>query len=188
MNVMSVLIVGLGNPGQEYAHTRHNAGFLAVDALAEALQEKWKTNTAAKAEVIETRYFDTKLVLAKPQTFMNLSGDAVAKLAQAFHIAVNDIWIVSDDVALPLGTLRIRTGGSAGGHNGLKSIIERLGSEGFVRFRIGVNEPPARVPLENYVVEKFTKTELKTLEPVIHKTREMILKSLAEGIHDTSLS
>jgi peptidyl-tRNA hydrolase, PTH1 family len=185
---MPVLIVGLGNPGKDYAATRHNAGFLALDALAEALQEKWKIDKTSKVEVIETRYFDDKLVLAKPQTFMNLSGDSVAKLARAFHIEPKDIWIVSDDVALPLGTLRIRKGGSAGGHNGLKSIIERLGTEDFVRFRIGVNEPPANVPLENYVVEKFTKAEFKALLGVIEKTRETILKSVAEGITETSLS
>ena len=184
---MSILIVGLGNPGKEYAATRHNAGFLALDALAEALQEKWKVDKASKSEVIETRYFDKKLILAKPQTFMNLSGDALGKLVQAFHVAVTDVWVVSDDVALSLGTLRVRTGGSAGGHNGLKSIIERLGSEDFVRFRIGINEPPANVPLENYVVQKFSKSELKTLKPVIERTREQILRSIAEGVNDVTV-
>ena len=184
---MSILIVGLGNPGKEYAATRHNAGFLAVDALAEALQEKWKDNKAAKAEVIETRYFDKKIVLAKPQTFMNLSGHTVASLVGKFQIDPQDVWIVSDDVALSLGTIRIRKGGSAGGHNGLKSVIEKLGNENFVRFRIGVNEPPANIPLENYVVQKFSKTELTTLKKVIEKTRELILKSIAEGVTDTSI-
>ncbi len=184
---MSLLIVGLGNPGKEYLQTRHNAGFLAVEALAEALQEKWKVDKASKAAVIETRYFDKKIVLAKPQTFMNLSGQSVASLMGKFQIKAEDVWIVSDDVALPLGTLRVRSGGSAGGHNGLKSVIEKLGSEDFVRFRIGVNEPPANIPLENYVVQKFSKTELKALATVIEKTREVILKSIAEGVADTSL-
>jgi PTH1 family peptidyl-tRNA hydrolase len=184
---MSVLIVGLGNPGKEYAQTRHNAGFLAVDALAEALQEKWKVDKAAKAEVIETRYFDKKVILAKPQTFMNLSGQSVASLVGKFQINPVEVWIVSDDVALTLGTLRVRTGGSAGGHNGLKSIIEKLGREDFIRFRIGVNEPPANIPLESYVVQKFGKTEVKTVKNVIEKTREVILKSLAAGVQDTSL-
>jgi PTH1 family peptidyl-tRNA hydrolase len=184
---MSLLIVGLGNPGKEYLQTRHNAGFLALDALAEALQEKWKVDKTAKAEVIETRYFDKKIVLAKPQTFMNLSGQSVASLMGKFQIKPEDVWIVSDDVALPLGTLRIRKGGSAGGHNGLKSIIEKLGSEDFVRFRIGVNEPPANIPLENYVVQKFSKSELKPLGTIIEKTRELLLKSIAEGVSDTSI-
>lgn len=179
--------MGLGNPGKEYAHTRHNAGFLAVDALAEALQEKWKLNKVAKAEVIETRYFDQKIILAKPQTFMNLSGASVAGLVGKYKIKPENVWVISDDVALSLGTLRVRKGGSAGGHNGLKSIIEKLGQEDFVRFRIGVNEPPANIPLENYVVQKFAKNELKTLEQVIEKTREVILKGLAEGVTDTSV-
>ena len=185
---MSLLIVGLGNPGKEYTGTRHNTGFLAVEALAAALQEKWKLDKAAKAEVIETRYFDTKIILAKPQTFMNLSGQSVASLMRTFNVAVEDVWIVSDDVALPLGTLRIRKGGSAGGHNGLKSVIEQLGSENCVRFRLGVNEPPAKLPLENYVLQKFSKSELKTLGKVIEKTRELILKSIAEGVADTSVT
>lgn len=184
---MSILIVGLGNPGKEYAQTRHNAGFLAVDALAEALQEKWKVDKTAKAEVVETRYFDNKLILAKPQTFMNLSGQSVASLMGKFQVEPQDVWIVSDDVALPLGTLRIRKGGSAGGHNGLKSVIEKLGNESFVRFRIGVNEPPANIPLENYVVQKFSKDEFKKLSSVIEKTREIILKSISEGVSDTSM-
>ncbi|MEK7183324.1 MAG: aminoacyl-tRNA hydrolase, partial [Patescibacteria group bacterium] len=176
---MSLLIVGLGNPGKEYINTRHNAGFLALDALAEALQEKWKLNKTAKAEVIETRYFDKKIILAKPQTFMNLSGHSVASLVGKYQVNPQDVWIVSDDAVLPLGTLRVRTGGSAGGHNGLKSIIEKLKREDFVRFRIGVNEPPANIPLENYVVQKFSKSELKKLATVIEKTREIILKSIA---------
>lgn len=185
---MRLLIIGLGNPGKEYLQTRHNAGFLVVEALAQALQEKWKVDKASKAEVIETRYFDKKIILAKPQTFMNLSGQSVASLMGKFQIKPEDIWIVSDDVALALGTLRVRTGGSAGGHNGLKSIIEKLGSENFVRFRIGVNEPPANIPLENYVVQKFSKSELKTLTTIIQKTQEVILKSIAQGATESSLT
>ena len=184
---MSVLIVGLGNPGKEYAQTRHNAGFMVVDALAVALQANWKLDKSAKAEVIETTYFDQKIILAKPQTFMNLSGQSVNTLAAKFHVEPQHVWIVSDDVALPLGTLRTRTGGSAGGHNGLKSIIEKLGYENFIRFRIGVNEPPANIPLENYVVQKFAKAEEEKLKQVIEKARELVLKSLASGISDTSL-
>lgn len=185
---MSILIVGLGNPGKEYAQTRHNAGFLALDALAEALQEKWKVDKASKADVIETRYFDKKLILAKPQTFMNLSGQSVFSLMKKFNIETHSVWIVSDDVALSLGTLRVRTGGSAGGHNGLKSVIERLNSEDFVRLRIGIDEPPTSMPLENYVVQKFSRSELKKLAAVIEKTREVILKSIAEGVSDVTLS
>lgn len=184
---MSLLIVGLGNPGKDYAYTRHNAGFLALDSVADGLQVKWKLDKSAHAQVIETSYFDTKLVLAKPQTFMNLSGQSVMNLAAKFHISPEHIWVLSDDVALPLGTIRIRRGGSAGGHNGLKSIIEKLGSENFVRVRIGVTEPPAHVPLENYVVQKFSKPELAKLADVIIKVRELLFKQVAEGVTETSI-
>ncbi|MDQ5952277.1 MAG: peptidyl-tRNA hydrolase, family [Patescibacteria group bacterium] len=184
---MSLLIVGLGNPGKEYVNTRHNAGFLALDALAGALQESWKLNKSAKAEVIETRYFDKKIILAKPQTFMNLSGQSVTSLANKFGIDPQNVWVVSDDVALPLGTLRVRKGGSAGGHNGLKSIMEKLGTDEFVRFRIGVNEPPANIPLENYVLQKFSKAESGSLKNILAKTQETLLHALANGVEDTSV-
>jgi len=184
---MSVLIVGLGNPGKDYAQTRHNAGFLAIDSLATALQGKWTTDKRSKAEIIETRYFDRKVILAKPQTFMNLSGQSVASLMASFKVAVTNIWVISDDVALPLGTIRVRTGGSAGGHNGLKSIIESLGSENFVRVKLGVSEPPANIPLENYVLQKFSKPELAHLNKVIAATQELALHNLAAGVTDTSI-
>ncbi len=185
---MAILIVGLGNPGKEYENTRHNAGFLALDSLAEALQEKWGVDKPAKSEVIETRYFDKKLILAKPQTFMNLSGQSVASLMSKFKVEINEVWIVSDEVVLPVGTIRVRKDGSAGGHNGLKSIIESLGSESFVRFRIGVGPQPENIPLENFVLQKFSKTELKHLDQAILKTRELVLKAVAEGVSDLSVT
>jgi peptidyl-tRNA hydrolase, PTH1 family len=183
---MPILIVGLGNPGDEYTRTRHNAGFLAIDSLAEALQEKWKLDKPAQAEVIETQYFNTKIILAKPQTFMNLSGKSVASLAHRFQISPEHVWIISDDVALPLGTVRVRSEGSAGGHNGLKSVIESLSSENFVRFRIGVNPPPENIPLEKYVLQKFSKAEQDVLQNVIIKTRELVLNSVSKGVANTS--
>lgn len=184
---MSILIVGLGNPGKEYVHTRHNAGFLAVDNLADALQEHWKLDKRAQAEIIETRYFDQKIILAKPQTFMNLSGTSVASLSHHFQIPSENIWVISDDVALPLGTVRVRRDGSAGGHNGLKSIIESLGQENFVRFRLGVNPPPENIPLEKYVLQKFSPAEQDSLKQVVQKTRELIFRSIAEGVVNISV-
>ncbi len=184
---MSVLIVGLGNPGKTYDHTRHSVGFLVLDSLASELKETWHDHQIAQALMIETNYSHQKVILAKPQTFMNLSGEAVAELARAFHIEAANIWIVSDDVALPLGSLRVRTGGSAGGHNGLKSIIDSLGQENFARFRIGVGGPPVDVPLENYVLQKFPKAEHELLTKVIKQTRDEILRCLTAGLIDTSL-
>lgn len=184
---MPILIVGLGNPGKDYAQTRHNAGFLAVDKLADALQEHWKLDKLAQAEMIETNYFDEKIILAKPQTFMNLSGKSVASLSHRFQVPLENIWVVSDDVALPLGTIRVRRDGSAGGHNGLKSIIESLGGEQFARYRIGVNPPPDNIPLEKYVLQKFSKDELNTLHQALIKTQELIFKSISEGVVNTSI-
>lgn len=185
---MSILIIGLGNPGKNYAQTRHNAGFMAVDALAKVLLTKWKFNKSAQAEICETRYLDKKIILAKPQTFMNLSGTSVASLVNKYKLTSTEVWVISDDVALPLGTLRVRAGGSAGGHNGLKSIIDTLGTHAFVRFRLGIDAPPAKIPLDAYVVKKFSQDERKTLTTVIEKTCEVILQCIAEGVRDTSVS
>ncbi|MFZ2681877.1 MAG: aminoacyl-tRNA hydrolase [Patescibacteria group bacterium] len=184
---MPLLIVGLGNPGKDYINTRHNAGFLAVDALATALQARWKLDKAAHSDVIETTYFDQKIILAKPQTFMNLSGVAVAHLMRKFKLTPDQVWIIADDIALPLGTIRLRTGGSAGGHNGLKSIIEKLATENFVRLKLGIDSPPANIPLENYVIQTFSKAEQTSLIEVIHRAKELILHSIAHGPADISV-
>src|SRR3989344_2597173 len=146
---MTHLIVGLGNPGTKYAQTRHNAGFLAVDALAGELEAGMKKKFLLPVEMGETTIAGEKVVLAKPTTFMNLSGKAVAALARKFRVTPERIIVISDDVALPLGTVRVRVGGSAGGHNGLKSISDMIG-ENFTRVRIGVNAPPPNIPLEAY--------------------------------------
>lgn len=185
---MNILIVGLGNPGKQYDKTRHNAGFMALQSVAEALEAKgWKLNKAARAEVTEAHYADRKVILAQPQTFMNLSGETVASLCGAYHVEPQNVWVVSDDTALPLGTVRIRVGGSAGGHNGLKSIIEHIG-EDFTRFRIGVGPQPEHVPLEDFVLQKFSAEEVTTLKASILKVREALLSSLTHGVTETSLT
>ena len=184
----AILIVGLGNPGKQYEKTRHNAGFMVLDSLAKVLEEKaWKLNKQARAEVLETRQSDRKLILVKPQTFMNLSGEAVASLASSYKVEPRNTWVVSDDTALPLGTVRVRVGGSAGGHNGLKSLIEHIG-EGFVRFRLGVGPQPEHIPLEDFVLQAFSKTETAVLKESVSKTRDIILHSLTNGVEQTSLS
>jgi PTH1 family peptidyl-tRNA hydrolase len=185
---MSILIAGLGNPGKEYAKTRHNVGFLVLDALAQGLQERWKADKATAAEVIETHYFDTKLILVKPQTFMNLSGQSIQALVNKFKIAPADVWVVADDATLPLGTLRVRSSGSSGGHNGLKSVIESLATDTFVRFKIGVDAPPDAVPLDTYVLQAFPKSQLELLTKSISKTKETLLNFVAKGVTDTSIT
>ena len=135
------LIVGLGNPGLSYKKTRHNAGFQALDALAERLGVRVKTKGFSSLYG-EGRIGNERVVLMKPQTYMNLSGQAVSQAARFYRIPPEHVLVVSDEVSLPIGKLRIRTKGSAGGHNGLKSIIAQLGTEDFPRIRLGVGAPP----------------------------------------------
>lgn len=150
MNRMALLIVGLGNPGKEYARTRHNAGFLAIDAL---LQE-WHLEPTTT--LLETNLNGQKIIFLKPDRFMNRSGEQVAEVANRFHIEPKDIVVVYDEATLPFGTVRTRVGGSAGGHNGIKSIIERLGTDTFNRVRIGIGEAPDQRPLEDWVLSTFS--------------------------------
>ena len=134
------LVAGLGNPGKEYEHTRHNMGFDVIDELA----RRWSVNvwkTDMKAEIASVVRFGEKILLVKPLTYMNLSGDAVGAIANYYKIPAEDIYIICDDLDLPAGKTRIRKKGSAGGHNGIKSLIAGLHTEEFVRFRIGVGHP-----------------------------------------------
>lgn len=134
------LIVGLGNPGEKYARTRHNLGFLALDLLAE--RQKLKINRIKyKALVAETEFGGARCLLMKPQTYMNLSGESVGEAARFYKIPADHVVVISDDISLPVGKLRIRTGGSAGGHNGLKNIIQHLGTDQFPRIKVGVGAP-----------------------------------------------
>ena len=134
------LIVGLGNPGQKYEHTRHNMGFLTVDLLAERLNVKLNKVKFKSAYNI-VRFAGQKCLVMKPQTYMNLSGEAVGEAARFYKIPADHVVVISDDISLPVGKLRIRTGGSAGGHNGLKNIIQHLGTDQFPRIKVGVGAP-----------------------------------------------
>lgn len=145
------LIVGLGNPGDEYADTRHNAGFRVVDAFAEEVGATyWKSQCGA---LVATKERDRRLlVLAKPQTYMNLSGSAVAQLMKAHDVAVDHLVVVHDELDIPAGTIRVKSGGGHGGHNGLRSIFDKCGSRDFVRVRIGIGRPPGRMDAADYVL------------------------------------
>lgn len=182
MSMESILVIGLGNPGDKYARTRHNAGFLAIDALGKKLGITLKKNADFHAEVGEGNVDGIKVVLAKPQTFMNESGSAVAALRDFFHAIPKNIWLITDDVALPLGTLRMRDEGSAGGHNGLKSVIATLDTELFPRFKIGVDAPPQNVPLEAWVLSRFSDDEMVMLKEVITQTVEAVMDALKDGV------
>lgn len=175
------LVVGLGNPGGEYDETRHNAGFLAVDALARRLHRFSGWRRAGAMVRGEGRAGRHDVALAKPQTFMNRSGEAVrALLAEGF--AAGELLVVCDDVYLPLGRVRLRAGGGTGGHQGLESILDAIGTGEFSRLRIGVGPAPASAELPGYVLAPFTPEERARLPGVIDAAAGAAYDAVAEGI------
>lgn len=147
------LIVGLGNPGEEYAHTRHNAGFDAVDVLAEQLDARyWKTECGALCAHVE--HGGQALILAKPQSFMNKSGGPVSKLAAEYGVAADHVVVIHDELDIDPGTIRVKLGGGLAGHNGLRSINEKLGTRDWYRIRIGIGRPPGRMSVTDWVLSR----------------------------------
>ena len=176
------LVVGLGNPGSEYRDTRHNVGFLVADELAHRwrVPDAWREKFAALH--IRTTVGDEAVIVAKPLTFMNLSGQAVAGLAAFYQIDPVDVLVVTDDVALPLGRLRARPEGGAGGHNGLKSIIQHLGTQAFPRVRVGVGRGDDRRDLADYVLGRFEAGERETVSAAVLRAADATEKFLSDGI------
>lgn len=163
------IIAGLGNPTKEYDNTRHNIGFETIDALADKYNIS-VMNVRNKALTGKGVINGQKVILAKPLTFMNLSGESIRALADYYKIdAREQLIVISDDISLPPGQIRIRERGSAGGHNGLKNIIQRLGSEDFQRIRIGVGEKPKGYDLADYVLGHFSKEERSLMEEAVEK-------------------
>ena len=176
------LIVGLGNPGSQYEKTRHNAGFRTIDLLAQQLNCKIDR---AKFQGLygQVSYNGQKLYLLKPQTFMNLSGRAVVQISAYFHIPPQRIIVIFDDISLPPGRLRIRPNGSAGGHNGIKSIITELGSQDFPRVKIGVgSKPHPEMDLADWVLSSFTSGEEKDLQVALQNGADAALCILSEDV------
>lgn len=160
---ISHLIVGLGNPGKDYAFTRHNAGFLTLDYLSDILKVNIN-RSKFKALVTEATIGDKRVLLMQPQTFMNNSGEAVIEAVNFYKIKPENVIVIFDDISLPVGKMRIRKNGSAGGHNGIKSIIAHLGTQDFPRIKIGVGEKPHKeVDLADWVLSKFPQDEQKVL-------------------------
>lgn len=174
------LIVGLGNPGAKYAGTRHNVGFDVVDEVARRRALAFESSPA-EALMARERGPGARLVLAKPLTFMNLSGRAVADLVRYYRFDLDDILIVTDDVNLPLGRLRARRGGSDGGHNGLRSVIDVLGTA-FARLRIGVDRGDRRRDLAGHVLATFDAAELDTMRPAIENAGNAVEVFVTDGI------
>ncbi len=180
------LIVGLGNPGPEYARTRHNLGFMLIDVLAERMQTTVKRNECRS--LVGRGYFDKQTVeLAKPQTYMNLSGEALKCLLAKDERHVDRMIVISDDLALPLGSVRIRPKGSHGGHNGLRSIIDCLGTQEFSRLRIGIQPDHPLGDAKRFVLENFGKADLETVEGVLERGAEAVEMVIREGI-DTAMA
>jgi PTH1 family peptidyl-tRNA hydrolase len=175
------LIVGLGNPGASYERTRHNLGFMLVDELARQAQTQVKRDECRSLvgrAVIENRTVE----LAKPQTFMNLSGEAVKCLVAKPERGIERLVIISDDLALPFGTIRLRAKGTHGGHNGLRSIIEVLGTNEFIRLRIGIMPEHPVTNAKGFVLEDFGKSEVEVVEKVIANSADAVRTVIADGI------
>ena len=176
------LIVGLGNPGKEYADSRHNAGFMVIEKLLAAFPEgRFTESCTASSRVFTGRYRGKPLVLQMPQTYMNVSGQAVAPLSRTLGITPSEILVISDDLDLEPGRLRLRRGGSDGGHNGLKSVIAELGSAGFNRLRIGIGRPDSGRTAD-YVLSGFEGDEEKNFAAAVNRASEAVLTILSAGM------
>jgi len=198
------LIIGLGNPGQKYEDTRHNAGFAALDFFKNNLSgfSDWQNSEKFKAEISEGEIggspspnasgfggINQKIILAKPQTFMNLSGQTAAALVNFYKMEISEIIVLHDDLALPLGQIRLSQNSASAGHNGVQSIIENLGSQNFSRIRIGIKPAKSsfltrffKTPAEKFVLQKFSENEKKELSKVIEKTNEALKTVIVENL------
>lgn len=177
----SWLIVGLGNPGTAYQRTRHNLGFMVVDLIAAEEQTQVKRDEC-RALVGRAMIGGTVVELAKPQTFMNLSGDAVSCLIAKPGRGIENLIVISDDLALPLGSIRLRPRGTHGGHNGLRSIIERLGTNDFIRLRIGIMPEHPVSNTRDFVLQNFAKSEAEKVESVLKRSAEAVRSVISVGV------
>jgi PTH1 family peptidyl-tRNA hydrolase len=181
------LVVGLGNPGREYAGNRHNVGFMVADLLARRVGAKLGKAKRAAAEMAEGRlgFGGPKLILVKPLTFMNLSGAPVVSLAQFFKVPVENVLAVHDELDVPYGQVRVKRGGGEGGHNGLRSMSKSLGSKEYARVRFGIGRPPGRQDPADYVLSDFSGAERKELEFLVDRAADVVEAVVLEGVEWT---
>lgn len=187
-----ILIVGLGNPGEKYAHTRHNIGFMVVDELARKISTfnfQFSVDRKSNAEILKIKHGDKDVILAKPQTMMNASGFAVKKLTNFYKLEPSSVWVIHDDLDLPLGKIKIAVGHRSAGHHGIDSIVEHLGTNEFVRFRVGIGHPAKgdtnhldRNEVIEYVLRDFEGKELTEAKKAIKKTVKAIVAVLEKGL------
>ena len=178
------LVVGLGNPGREYAANRHNVGFMVADLLASRMGAKFGRSKRSHADVAEGRlgFGGPKLILAKPLTFMNLSGAPVSQLAQFFKVPLENVVAVHDELDVPFGQIRVKRGGGEGGHNGLRSMSKSLGTKEYARVRFGIGRPPGRQDPADYVLSDFGAAERKELDFLVDRAADVVEAVVAEGV------
>jgi PTH1 family peptidyl-tRNA hydrolase len=176
------LIAGLGNPGAQYANTRHNAGFMASDIIAEHFGVEFTSWQRAETLYCKNEILDKTIYILKPQTYMNLSGQAVFTFANFYKIPTENILIIFDDISLPLGTLRMRGAGSAGGHNGMQNIIERFGAQNIARLRIGIGPKPDFFEGKDFVLSKFSRAEQTLLKSAFERAPQAALDFINFGV------
>ncbi len=182
------MVAGLGNPGDEYAATRHNAGFRAVDELArQAGVSYWKNQLGAKVAVIKVNDAEEEggkreIVLVKPQSFMNTSGGPISKLCREYGIAPEEVLVIHDELDIPEGDVRVKVGGGHAGHNGLRSIIDKLSSRDFSRIRVGIGNPPGRMPVADFVLKQFRPKELEEFDETCARAADAAALALVRGV------
>ena len=179
---LPILIVGLGNPGREYKDTRHNMGFMLVDRLTVRLNARGM-KVQSKAIVITAQHEGQKLILAKPQTFMNLSGQSVQGLVHFYKLPLDHVLIAHDDIDLPFCTIRMRPGGGAGGQKGVKSTIDQLGTPEIARLRLGIDRPPGRMDAAAYVLQEFSQKELLLVSETLDRAADAALTWVTDGLN-----
>ena len=182
------MIAGLGNPGEEYSQTRHNAGFKAIDELArQANVTYWKNQAGAEVASIKVNDAEAEggkreVILVKPQSYMNTSGGPISKLCAQYKVNVEELLVIHDELDIPAGDVRIKVGGGHAGHNGLRSIIDKMGSRDFSRVRVGIGNPPGRMPVADFVLKQLRSREAEDFDETTVRAAEAAATALTRGV------
>ncbi len=184
MTPEAFLLIGLGNPGREYRDNRHNFGFMLIDRLIVRLNARGM-KLQSKAIVTGAAYEGRKLLLAKPQTYMNLSGQSIQGLAHFYKLPLEQLLVAHDDLDIPFGMIRLRPGGGPGGQKGVASAIERLGTKDFARLRLGIGRPPGRMEAADYVLQDFSREEMKAVSEILDRAADATLSFITDGLEKT---
>lgn len=182
------MIAGLGNPGEEYAQTRHNAGFKAIDELArQANVTYWKNQAGAEVASIKVNDAEAEggkreVILVKPQSYMNTSGGPISKLCAQYKVSVEELLVIHDELDIPAGDVRIKVGGGHAGHNGLRSIIDKMGNRDFSRVRVGIGNPPGRMPVADFVLKQLRSREAEDFDETTVRAAEAAATALTRGV------